>query len=739
MTPAGRIGRAWCRFLASPGRLRAVAAATRIQALWRGCVSRRRTAAELQALRRLRGLLANLHAAASAGDLARAQAAAQQLGDMGAGPQAARQVAQLEQLAAEAEAALRAAAACGGAEAYRAAAAAAQRYAHLEGARHEAARQFAARVAAAEAAVETAAQGGPVLQFKEAARAAAALGVSSAVLVRAEQRVALRQQEVASALVAALAAVPFDGQAFQRALEHGQRCGLHADAARAQRGLHLRRHRAAAALQQLAVEGGPEEVEAACSEAVQLGLEAEAGAALLKLEQRQEAAAERLRQAAHRGSLQEFQAADAAAAAVQVSDSLRQSCAEQVRQRQSEAEQQLRAAASGHGDLAVICRLCHAAAQLGLAAAVAEAEQVVQRRREQAVKQLVRSTQLACDGASAAAQAAERGAANEPTGDAASPRQLMGGWLAAAQQLAAAFEERIAAAAFEHPPSACCGWPAELRGWLADARQAAGLELAPQVLAATVAIQGHLEALHTAAHVAMGIVPLGEGPYKPEPCGNQPSSTAALQSGWGLAASSGAWIPADAATKRLRDACQPATGAGAAPAAAGDQDLLARFQEWRASQEHLLPLVAGAAQRAAAVAGLEAEAEAVAEAEAAGRGDQAPTSLDLSRQGLQSLELLADGSPVTHLDLCSNALSRQGSGRSTSGWSRNRFPGWAAAVCPLTGPWPVARACTALAARFPAQPCCAAWRRSQRCTACASFEPRTTAWPACTACTCSAG
>ncbi|KAL4434143.1 hypothetical protein ABPG75_000584 [Micractinium tetrahymenae] len=657
---AGRIGRAWRRFLASPGRLRAVAAVTRLQAQWRGWASRRRTAAELQLFRQRRALLADLHAAVSAGDLAQARLAAEQLPDVGAGPQAAKQVAQLEQRAAEAAAALRAMAERGGVDAYQAAAAAAQCYAHLAEARREAARQFAARVAAAEEAVESAAQGAPVLQFREAAAAAAALGVSAAFLARAEQRVALRQQQAAEALAAALAAAPFVGAAYQAALEHAQRCGLHADAARAQRGLQLRRHRAATALQQLAAEGGAAEVEAACQEAEQLGLEAEAHAALCRLEQRQAAATEELRQAAFHGSLQQFQAADATAAALQVSGSLRQSCREQVLQRQREAEQQLRLAAAGRGDLAAVRRRCRAAALLGLTAAVAEAERVVQQRREESVEQLARSTEQACNRASAAARAAEQRAEMWPAcatpREVTTARQLLGGWLAAVQQLSAAVGERGAAAAFVHPPSACSSWPAELHGWLVDSHQAAELELGPQVLAATLAFQAHLETLHTAAQVAVTAVPLEPRQAtssRPGPSSSRATSRAALCASGEACASPTVRRrdTADAAAGEQKDARQLGTAAQTVPASAHDLNLLGRFQEWRASQEHLLPLVAGAAERAAAAA------EAEREADVGESGHQGQSRLDLGCQGLESLELLAGGSPVTHLNLHSNALT----------------------------------------------------------------------------------
>ncbi len=660
---AGRIGRAWRRFLASPGRLRAVAAATRIQALWRGWASRRRTAAQLLLLRRRRALRADLYAAVSAGDLAAARLAAEQLADLNAGPEAARLVAQLEQQAAESEAALRATAACGGADVYQAAAADSRRYTHLAEARSEAARQFASRVAAAEEAVEKAALGATVRQFREAAAAAAALGVSPAWLARAEESVMRRQQEVAAALAAALAAAPFDRATFQQALERARLRGLHADAARAQRGLQLHRHRAAAALQQLAAEGEAAELEAACQEAGQLGLDAEAHSALCMLGQRREAAAEQLRQASLHGSLQEYQVADAAATALQVDASLRQSCREQVGQRQHDAEQQLLMAASGQSDVAAMRRLCQSAARLGLHTAVAEAEQAVQRRRTESVQQLLRSTQQACDCASAAAQAAEQGpqGATEYQGcpqDAATHVQLLGGWLAAVQQLATDIEERGEHDAFAHPRAACRSWPAELCRWLADARQAASLELGSQVLAATLAFQAHLAALHTTALASRAVVQLerrqaaagrtGTSSSRPSSRASPRPGCSAAESPWGCAKEN-----VDGAANLLRETQQLRTDAQSARPTALEEDLLQRFSEWRATQQDLLPLVAAAAQRAAQRA-----APVVELAGEASGGRHGLTRLDLSCQGLAGVELLSGATHVEHLDIRSNSLAR---------------------------------------------------------------------------------
>lgn len=156
---AGRIARAWCRFLQSPGRQREVAAAVVIQATWRGWASRRRTAVLLQRHRQRQALLSELYAAVDSGERLLAQQAAAQLQALGAGQEADRLVAGLERRAAEAAQVLQEAAVQGGVEEYQAALAAAQQYTHLAAVAEEAAGVFVARVAAAEQAVELAVEG----------------------------------------------------------------------------------------------------------------------------------------------------------------------------------------------------------------------------------------------------------------------------------------------------------------------------------------------------------------------------------------------------------------------------------------------------------------------------------------------------------------------------------------------------------------------------------------------------
>lgn len=632
----------------------------------------------MQRYKERRALLSALHAAVAGAELEQARQVACQLAALGAGAHAMQQVATLEQQATKAEQALRAAAAEGSAQRYHAAVAAAQRYCHLSGALREAAHLFAARVAAAEDAVSRAAEGGPLLQFQEAVAAAVALGVGAPFLARAEQRIDARNQEAAAALRTALEAAPFCSQAFAASLERAQHCGLHADVARAQRALQLRRHREVAALQKLAAHCGAAEVEAACREVVQLGMEAEAEAAMCRLGQRQANAVEQLREAAYRGTLQEYETAAETAAELQVCPAVQQTCREQLKQRQVEAEQQLRLAAAGQGcaELALVRKRCQVAASLGLAAAVSAAEQQVCSRREQAVEQLVRSTRAACEFASGAAQAGrERGDA-AVAAVCATPRGtpwqlLLSGWLACTRELAQAVGERGAAAALLHPPPGCAAWPAQLRGWLVDMHSASGLELEAPVAAAATTFQAHLEALQASSRMAVvQLQPVNAA----SSISRGGSSTTLSSNGSGASMCVRASASGSLGSARSRPATATATGP---PASVSDQScegpqqqstprsqpttarrqlpkdgLLGHFADWQAAQQHLMPLVAGAAERQAAAIAEEVDVES-AEVVPDGIHD-----LDLSCQGLESLDLLAGGSPATALNLSSNALTR---------------------------------------------------------------------------------
>ena len=154
---AGRISRAWRRFLQSPGRRRQVEAATHIQAAWRGRQGRRQAAARRTHWHEHQAGMAALRSAVQANDLALATQAAQRLELLGCGSEAAPLLASLQQQATSSEQALKAGAASGSAVTFSAAAAAAGRFAHLSAALQAASAVFAARLAQAEEAVTNAA------------------------------------------------------------------------------------------------------------------------------------------------------------------------------------------------------------------------------------------------------------------------------------------------------------------------------------------------------------------------------------------------------------------------------------------------------------------------------------------------------------------------------------------------------------------------------------------------------
>lgn len=380
---AGRIARAWRRFLLHPARLRKVEAAVCIQAAWRGWTSCRRSAILMQQRR----LLACLQSAVAAGELQHAQQAAQQLAALGLGAQASQLLAALEEQAGQACNALRDAAAGGTADQFQATQAAAARFAHLEPEQAAAAAQFAARAAAAEETVRQAVESGTLSQLSSAAAAAAALGVSSASLQEAQRRMMARNQTASVALQAAVESSPFCPDTFAACLQAAERYGLHAEAARAQQGLQLRQSQAAAHLQRVAADGGAAEVEVACMEADSLGLEGQADVAEAQLRRRQGVATDELRQAAHSGSLQQYEAAAAQAALLRVSSSMQQVCAEQMRLRQQEAELQLQHAAE-QGEPAEVRQRCQEAMALGLGRAVEVAEQRLRSRKLEAERQM---------------------------------------------------------------------------------------------------------------------------------------------------------------------------------------------------------------------------------------------------------------------------------------------------------------------------------------------------------------
>ena len=331
-------------------------------------------------------------------------------------------------------------------------------------------------------------------RFREAAVAAAALGVDPAHLALAERRLRERNRQVSGALQAAVAAVPFSARAFEAHIGQAEQLGLHADAVQAQQALQHRRQRAAARVQELAAEGGAEEVQAACSDALHLGLAAEAAATLGRLEQRQQMALEELRRAAHEGTLSEYTAAALAGEQLAVSPAVRHACRQQLRHRQQHAEQQLHEAACC-GSLAALRSACQVALALGLEEPAGAAERQAHARQRAAVEQLAASTREVCSWF------------DQQVGQGNHPCFQLQRCLGDVRRLADTVAGMGAHLAVLHAPANCPAWPMQLSGWLADAKSAAELEQLEPVVRAVTDVSDHLSALVDAARGTA--VPLG--------------------------------------------------------------------------------------------------------------------------------------------------------------------------------------------------------------------------------------
>ncbi|KAI3438847.1 hypothetical protein D9Q98_001264 [Chlorella vulgaris] len=304
-----RICRAWHLHLGSPARLRRAAAATAVQAAWRGFVSRRLSAALLIHARQRRALLAALRLAITAKQQQQAREFAEQLTALGCGLEARELTAGLELQASPAALALQRSAVHGSGADFQAAAAEAGEYSDLMAGLQQASSVFQARVAAAELEVERTLQEATIAEFQQAAAAAAALGASATLLQHAQQRMTHRNLQASAWLRAAVNAIPFSEATFDGFLQLAHRYGLHGDVQRAQRALQLRRRRAALRLLEAAEQADAVAVETSCVSAEQLGLAAEAEAARERLGQRQSGSLHALLQASHHGCLQQFTAA----------------------------------------------------------------------------------------------------------------------------------------------------------------------------------------------------------------------------------------------------------------------------------------------------------------------------------------------------------------------------------------------------------------------------------------------
>eukprot|EP00887_Chlorella_sp_A99_P000905 scaffold5.g905.t1 len=602
----------------APARRRAVAAAIAIQAAWRGAASRSATAA----LAQRRRLLRELRAAAEGGSLGPVLTLASALEGLGEGTAARQLVSGFEQRAAEAAQALSAAAASGSSEEFRQAEEAAQRFGHLAEAAARAREAFGARSAAARDGVLAAAQGGTLVQLREAAARAAALGVDPALLRQAEEGLAARNARAVAALRAALEAAPFDATRFGACLEQARGFGLLADVARAQWGLQLRAGRAAAAAAAAGASGAAADVEAACAEAAALGLQAEAAAARGQLARRLAEAEAALWQVTEAGALTAFEPAAHLAEQLGAGAALLASCRQRLGQRQGAAERALQEAARG-GGMVEFRASRQAALELGLAQAATEALAAVETRRQAGAQHLAARTRAVCDavrstGATAAELDACAGILQQLS------RCPAGGRRARAELLCAS----------TLPGSVRLG--GAIAAWAAAADAAAALELGRQVGAAADTLRAYLSSALSEAR--MPVLVLGPGVEAPGDVIQQRAAELA---------------PALAADPAAADAPPPPSPAEAA---------LAAFQRWQRAQQPVLAALDALSQgqpddgsdadggRGASAGLLE-----LSNLQALHPGGAPLGSLDLSAQGLASLDGLAVLSTLTALTALSLA------------------------------------------------------------------------------------
>lgn len=304
---------------------------------------------------------------------------------------------------------------------------------------------------------------------------------------------AQRNLQTSVSLRAAVNAVPFSATTFDSFLQLAHRFGLHGDVQRAQRVLQLRRRRAALRLLGADELADAVAVEASCVSAEQLGLAAEAEAARERLGQRQSESLHELLQASRHGCLQQFTAAADMSERLGVSLAQRAACSQRLLQRQQAAEQRLRYAAC-QGNLGAVRQCCSEALSLGLCSAIAAVQQHLDARRQEAAVQLAVSTRAACEFASQHVEAAKCAG---PSGSDCT--QQLQSWRCWSEQLAASMAEAGVEAALRQPPAVGASWPEQVTCWLADARSAAGLELAAAVAQAVDTFRDHLRALEATA------------------------------------------------------------------------------------------------------------------------------------------------------------------------------------------------------------------------------------------------
>ncbi|GAB4816900.1 hypothetical protein N2152v2_003946 [Parachlorella kessleri] len=391
---AFRIAQAWRRYLPSSARARRAAAATAVQAFWRGRACRREAALQVERL----GLLRQLRAAAEGGSQAGVQEAARALAQLGFAGDAHHLVTSFEDAAAQAAQQLRSAAAAGSSSDYLQALGAVQKYRHLQPALAEAAAAFGARAAAAEQALQQAVDEAPLFEFQEAVAAAAALGVAAYKLELAQQQVLERNRQAQLTLQSTVETAPFSPAAFQAACERAERLGLHAEVARAQRALQQRKQQAVQALHRLAEQGSAAQVEAAAEDARGLGggdLEAAAAAAVRRLAERRAQAGRQLKKLVNQGTVAEFEAGVLLARDLGVEPAEQEACMERFARRGAALREQLDLSAA-QGGLAEFRVGRAQALQLVPVEHIQGAERVFQERRQLAAGQLAAATRALC-------------------------------------------------------------------------------------------------------------------------------------------------------------------------------------------------------------------------------------------------------------------------------------------------------------------------------------------------------
>ncbi|KAK9817721.1 hypothetical protein WJX72_001227 [[Myrmecia] bisecta] len=211
---AGRIARAWKRYLSSPARAHKLAAVARIQAAARGCSARLLA----HQLRQRRDALGALEQAAKSGQRDALEVAAKQAEALGLGQDAGRKLQAFELSARTAQHELKRTAQHGIQAEFEAALGRAMVFAHMGGLVAEAQAAFAKRRRDAEAALVASLQDEPATIIKRLLTVAASLGVSQQHLESCSNAVAQRDADAVADLRSAAAASPFSGEQMRSTL-----------------------------------------------------------------------------------------------------------------------------------------------------------------------------------------------------------------------------------------------------------------------------------------------------------------------------------------------------------------------------------------------------------------------------------------------------------------------------------------------------------------------------------------